>query len=998
MGNPEGGTMRSFLNPLFLKSLGIACALVLSSCAVPPPPSFLETADLSPYTQYKTFDTEHFRFIYPEGYFAFTEKAAIHYEHAHTILQPILKWQPRDRTTILITDNADSANGFTLPLFRVGMVLIATPPETWFSTSYTEDWIKLLVFHEYVHFLNIDPTTDWMEGLRLLFGDAVRPNGLWPSWMLEGLAVYFETRTSSLGRGRSPYYDGILRAFVNEGKLNSGSPDAMTLDRLNGDYPWFPGGESPYLFGYHLWEQFSRDHDFRADPESAMGELSIRSSSRVPYFIEGNLENVMNKNWSGYWYSFLNESRLRFQKEIDAIKSQGETSYEVVAASDYQALGGTISPDGKWLAYTESSLDDRARLILKNTSTGEKKRLDEKILGAGLAFTSDSRYVLYSALVREHSYELFSDLFAYDLIEEKTLQLTHGRRAKDPTLSSDGTQIAWLSVDRGTAKLEVADFSLTQDGPSMGAIKTAFMPKAFSILSSPRFMSSGEILFSNQELGSKESFLQSVNLKSGANTVLLRNGFMNRNPVEWDHRIFFVSNETGVENIHELRNGKSERITNVIGGTAFPFFAPSGELYGDLLTSKGYQIVKFARPSGPLSSEKLASFQAPEPLEKALQSPSLALSEEHSKDYSPWSSLAPRAWSPIAALDFGSQSGTRIEGAVYGFDSTGKHQYELFGGYNFLPQTIDGGLNYALYTFRPVIDFSASSITTNIASGPTEGYYRRTHEVSVRLSYPILWARSTLTPSLTAFNRWNRVRELGTDATVAVPDFQFSNASVPGLGGGLHFTNARTTRLGFMPEMGEEIALVGENRFNPGHDSIAKYLASWKHYFGFGDHFVLRSKTQWFGTTRSPETTLTSTDLAGKNPNDSTDRGEALSFSQTTFRGYTDFPTAGLHPRQFGIGALDFHFPISKSFSGLDGTTPVFWKQIHGFVFSEALYLRSLRGIDVVLPSFGGGLSLDTTLLLRVPVRFNIEFQQGTRKDFGGTSIFFLSIEPGALI
>jgi Tol biopolymer transport system component len=971
---------------------------MFSGCAIPPPPSYLETADLSPYTQYQTFDTEHFRFIYPEGYFAFTEKAAIHYEHAHTILQPILKWQPRGRTTILITDNSDSANGFTMPLFRVGMVLIATPPETWFSTAYTEDWIKLLVFHEYVHFLNIDPTSDWMEGLRLVFGDAVRPNGFWPPWMLEGLAVYFETRTSNLGRGRSPYYEGILRAFVNEGKLNSSSPEAMTLDRLNGDYPWFPGGESPYLFGYHLWEQLSRDRNFHADPERAMGDLSMNSSSRVPYFIEGNLEKVMHKNWSDYWYSFLNESRLRFQKEIDAVKSQGETPHEVVAASDYQALGGTFSPDGNWLAYTESSLDDRTRLIVKNIKTGEKKRLDEKILGVGLAFTADSRYVIYSALVREHSYDLFSDLFAYDLIEDTTHQLTHGKRAKDPVLSQNGTQLAWLSVERGTAKIEAADFSLTQEGPSIGPIKSAFVPKPFSILSSPRFSGSGEILFSNQELGSKESFIQAVNPQSGTSRILLRNGFMNRNPVEWKQRIFFVSNETGIENIHELKNGKSERITNVITGTAFPFFSPNGELYGDLLTSQGYQIVKFTWPSGPLNSGKLASFQAPEPLEIALNSPLLTLSESNSTSYSPWASLTPRAWSPIAALNFGSQSGTSIQGAVYGFDSTGKHQYELFGGYHFLPKTVDGGLNYTLYSFRPVIDLSMSSMTTNIGSDLAGSLYRRTHEVSVRFSYPLFWARSTLTPSVAVFNRWNRVRELGTDATVSVPDFQFTNAFVPGFGAGLRFTNARSTRLGFMPEMGEDVSLVGENRFNPGNDSIAKYLASWKHYFGFGEHSVLRSKTQWFGTTRSPETPLTSTDLAGKNPNDSTDRGETLSLSQTTFRGYSDFPTSDLHPRQFGIGALDFHFPISKSFSGLDGTKPVFWSQIHGFVFSEALYLRSLRGTDVVLPSFGGGFSLDTTLLLRVPMRFNVEFQHGTRKDFGGASIFFLSVEPGALI
>ena len=85
---------------------------------------------------------------------------------------------------------------FTAPPLRIGIVLIATPPDVYFSTSYTEDWIKLLVFHEYTHMLNIDATTEWMEALRVLFGDVVRPNSLWPVWMLEGLAVYYETRTS----------------------------------------------------------------------------------------------------------------------------------------------------------------------------------------------------------------------------------------------------------------------------------------------------------------------------------------------------------------------------------------------------------------------------------------------------------------------------------------------------------------------------------------------------------------------------------------------------------------------------------------------------------------------------------------------------------------------------------------------------------------------------------------------------------------------------------
>src|SRR4051812_13183299 len=111
--------------------------------------TYLEVGGLSPHTQYKTFETEHFVMTYADGYLDFTKKAAEYFEQAHSILSPILKWQPRTKTSILVADNDDSANGFTSPALRIGIVLIATPPDVNFSTVYSDDWIKLLVFHEY---------------------------------------------------------------------------------------------------------------------------------------------------------------------------------------------------------------------------------------------------------------------------------------------------------------------------------------------------------------------------------------------------------------------------------------------------------------------------------------------------------------------------------------------------------------------------------------------------------------------------------------------------------------------------------------------------------------------------------------------------------------------------------------------------------------------------------------------------------------------------------
>ncbi len=971
--------------------LAVLMSATISSCSSIP--SYLETAGLSPYTRYKTFETAHFKFTYAEGYFDFTEKAAGYFEQAHAILQPILQWTPRGKTSVLIADNEDAANGFSMPALRVGMVLVATPPETWFSTSYTEDWIKLLVFHEYTHFLHLDPTTGWMELLRIVFGDGIRPNGLQPMWMIEGLAVYMETRTTRLGRGRSPYWESILRAFVHEGKLDQDAPDSITLDRVNGPYPYFPGGEIPYLFGYHLLHQFSKDKVAMDDPESAIGTLSLNSSSRVPYFIEGNLQNVMNRSWKDYWENFTRESELRMGEQIKSVLKAGETEHRVLAKSDFSALSAAWSPDGQWLAYTESSLDDRTRLVLKNLKTGEKRALDEKILGVGVAFTPDSKHLVFSALVREHSYSLYSDLFDYNIEKDTTGQLTSGKRAKDPAISPDGKTIAWLSVDHATPRIEVAPLTLEGNHLVLGASKIVHTPGKFAILGGPKFLNDSEVVFSDQEYQSTESMIASANINTGKSKILIQDGEMNRYPVAHKGGIFYVSNRTGIENIYLWRKGESTRMTNVVTGTIFPFLSPTGALCGNLMTSEGYQLVQFKTGEEPDFDEaKLATPQAPPTLPEALKPADLKVQESESQDYSPFSSLLPRSWSPYYAYQgaLGSMAGAY----VMGFDSTGKHQYSLSGSYNSKIRNFDGSVSYTLYTLRPVFDFYADWSTTvyDITGNPRD-FYQRSTRAEITASYPLLWARSRLTPSVQVFNAWNRVYDLVTGDKVERNDFQYSNPFVPGFGAALEFSNARATRLGFMPEMGEDLFLKTRNLYNLDRYSLLKYQVGWKHYFGFGNHSVLRSKTEWLGSSRGVDRTL----LVEKQNNDIFDRGDELSFSRIAFRGYSNSDLIPLD-RNAGVAALDFHFPLNRSFFGLSDTTPVFFKQSHGFVFAESVIFPRFDGTSKILSSVGLGLSIDTQLLLHLPLRFNLEFQEGLRKDFGGSSLLFFSIQSSPLI
>ena len=124
-----------------------------------------EVYNLSPFWDWKQIETEHFRITFPADLEDTAERAANYLEDAHAVLSKSLYWEAHYKAPILIIDNADSANGVTSPIGRFGIVLFVTPPDNWFSTAYYDDWLRLLCFHEYTHFLNIDATRGfWATG------------------------------------------------------------------------------------------------------------------------------------------------------------------------------------------------------------------------------------------------------------------------------------------------------------------------------------------------------------------------------------------------------------------------------------------------------------------------------------------------------------------------------------------------------------------------------------------------------------------------------------------------------------------------------------------------------------------------------------------------------------------------------------------------------------------------------------------------------------------
>jgi Tol biopolymer transport system component len=948
-----------------------------------------DSIGLSPFWDWKTIETPNFRVTFPVELTETAERAANILEEAHAVMSPVLHWQPSYRAQITLIDNADAANGLTTPVLREGIILYVTPPDGWFSTAYYDDWLRLLIFHEYTHFLNMDATRGIYTPLRWLLGDVVLPNSLWPSWMLEGLAVFDETRFTHSGRGRSPYYDMILRSAAEGGVLDS--QDFVTIDRVNGDYPWYPGGETVYLFGYELMNEAAT----KSPSENPLGEMSLRSSWRVPYFINGNLSNIIGRDWYDCWRDFTAKARERANGQLARIRSQPVTPVERLSEQGYEIFGPAVSPDGKLVAYTRSSPDRRSGLFLRELETGKTRLLGDKELGVGMAFLPDSRTLVYSALERERNYYLYSELEAIDVTTGAHRVLTSGSRARDPDVSRDGKLVAYTTTDfSATTGLTVAQ--LVNDGgkPRLENEKRVYWPARYDRVSGPKFSADGRTLyFSLHPNGKFQEDLYALDLATGQARPLVADGHFNRQPAiappgalarEPDGAVYFVSDATGVDNVYRYSPGSPPAlVTNVTTGLWFPAFDPKGTLYASAFSYSGFDLARVSPASAPLAPGALTLSAPSAPAPEASSDDRAGRVEYPVRDYSVIPSIWPRAWVPLTLAEL-VPGGVYLGGEVYGFDATDRHRYLVLGGYNTgIPSVADVNATYENRMLGPTISVTGASQTDSfgVQDGAIIDYARR-NEFSASVSFPFQWTYSTLTPRLAIdFRQESFYLRGGGD-----PLFDRS-AYVPAPELTLSYTDAETSTLALVPEEGTS-TVAGAKLYLDGGVDTWKGLLLHTQYYRLFDHVVLSPSVGATWTSRIDGNYIpANVNVDGRLPK-IVGAFYGDSFDQLDVRGY---PFEAFYSRAAVRAALDLTFPIARVFRGW-GTQPLFFDNVWGNAFAEETVFPGGPFPYASLPSAGGGLNASLDLFIRVPVILSLQYQQGFREELGGVGDLFFEL------
>jgi Tol biopolymer transport system component len=962
---------------------------------------------LSPYWNFKTIETEHFRITFPEELGSTAQKVANYYEEAHSILSQELYWEASYKVSVLVIDNVDSENGMTSPTLRFGMVLFVTPPDNWESINYYDNWLRELCLHEYTHFLNMDATRGFWNALRYVVGDFLLPNSLWPSWMLEGLAVYNETRYTLAGRGRSPFYDMILRSAVSENVLTSRR--FISLDKVNGPNPWYPDGETAYLFGYELMNQAVHNAKPGITPDGgsllksdqdALGVMSLRSSRRFPFFINGNLENITGKNWYKTWDDFIQASKTNAGEQLEKIRSQRVTIYMRLTKDGYNLYGPKLSPAGDWIAYTQQGLDDISGLYLMNRKTRETTRLLDKDAGVSVAFTKDSHFIFESRLHRIKDYYLYSDIEVLNLDDGSTHWFTSGLRARDPSLSPDNDWIAFTQTRDTTTSLVLGKVNLTDSGYSLGPTRVLFKGEKYDRVSTPAFSPDGtRVAFSMHHNGSLGENILIVDLKKNIVNPAVADKNINRYPT-WDEdgHLYFVSDRTGVDNLYRYRPGQKQSdpadlVSNFETGVAFPSFSKhlgNDHYLATVFSTRGWDLAEVELPS---KSYDVASLTV-KPLDGP---PSDSRSEDHSedktypiKDYSIFPSIWPRAWAPILAT---TGVGIYAGGLVEGFDQVDRNRYLVTGAYDTF---IKKGDLYAVYDNRylgPTLEASAQLYTSSeYVFNNTLLQYGRTQTYSLSGYYTFQNTYSTLTPDIA----YNMSRETDyqpnpqSGSDVIVNQTQL----VPNVNGSITYSDVESSPLAVVPERGRT-AFIGERLYmNSGENNYKGLAADYENIELGTSHVVLAPtlKGSWVShfSNYAPSDVL----VQGRQSNQTLNGLAGDNFDHLLIRGY---PLQAFYTHAAVVASADLNFPIWRVFAG-PGTDPIFLQNLYGFVFGETTYFPA-KDINIrTLPSSGGGVHLGVDITQNVPIDLSVQYHRGFRVQDGGTGEVFFQLGLSAAL
>ncbi len=969
--------------------------------------SSLQAAQIDPSFKFSTIETEHFFIHYHQGLEELARKSARMAEEVHNTLSITFRWTPDEKTNLTLIDKSDLSNGFATVLPYNSIFIYTVPPMPDMTIGQYEDWLRLVITHEYTHILTMDPARGYSKVMRSIFGKpmlgsdplsfllffvAAPPNLILPRWWIEGMATWAESQYNQMGRGKGTYYEMIFRTAVAEDNL-------LSIDKINGEIPYWPAGGSVYIYGLALQKFIAERYG-----SEALGALNMAHAGRALYFINGAAVKVTKKSYVSLYRDMLNELKKEHGKKIDILKTSPLTDIKRLDIKGERLTNPRISRNSEFLALNNIDPHKHERIeIMDKNGRKQTAAIDRLVSDHNITWSPDGQRIFFTQAEIHRNYNLYQDLYSYEIKKKRLKRLTDGMRIKDPDLSPDGKTFAIVSVAADKQSLAFLD----ADG-NKESLKIVSQYQEMRI-SGPRWSPDGnQIVFSARDRKGSTS-LHLYDRAGKKLNVILKDTHDNIYPT-WspDGRfIIFTSDRTGVYNLfaYSLSDKKTYRITNLIGGALQPEVSPDGKrIYFSSYHSRGFSIAwinytpeDWSADPGPVikvhwPSGKESPAHTTEVGSENTQSEISSGGEQGggNRRYSALDSLLPRFWFPTLRSDYA--------GAVLGAFTAGR---DVLGYHTYMAEAGRGGsgqnyydMTYIYDRFYPTFRLNAYALPNlySSLSGSGDNLYEKRSGLIASVSLPLRRLESNYTLRFGYYSSRQELfqrtgDELGKKFGNKLENkfekvFERRRNSVFA---GIEFNNADALRYPYSisREEGRIISLYYRNyskAFGNDIDSqeyIQEYIGSYEEFIRIAGHSVLY-------------TNFKAAALEGENLRQMFQLGgvpdESLDFP---LRGYPSRVRSGKH---LATATLEFRQPIVYPLRGIN-TKPIFFDKLHIAPFADAGIVWSRR-TDLKWKDVDVGIGVEARLDMALGYRFKIIPALGIARGIteGGETIVYINI------
>ncbi len=1014
----------------------IASALALALALAPD----LAQAKFDPGRRWRAAETPHFVVLFPEGCDDLAARAGAVAEEVHALLAPRIGWEPRARTRLVLSDDTDAAGGWATP-YPYNQLLVSAAPaagEPGFGTTAHDDWLRLVITHEYTHVLQLDQASRLPLGLRSVFGRLYFPNALQPEWLIEGLATFEETELTLGGRGRSPGAEMVLRMATLEGSLPTLGEMAVLPDR-------WPAGQVPYLFG----ESFIRHLDHRLGRERVARISRDYGGRPLPFLVGSTGRGALGLGYRELWREWSLSLLERFQAQEARLTARGLTRAAELTQDGRFNGSPAWSPDGTRIAWLRADGRSRPGIWVMSADGSGRRRLcsgafPSGLTAATLAWSPDGSRLYYAKPGFVRGAAVFDDIWACDSASGREGRITRGLRVRDPHPSPDGRTIALVTTAGGMTRLALLD--LAGPLPAAEAARLRYLTEASpEQLAAPRWSPDGTRLALSARLPGGGRVVRILAADGAALDELPQSPSLDGAPA-WspDGRALYLhSDRDGIFNLQAWDTASRELrpLTNVLGGAFSPAPSPDGHrLVFVNYTARGYDlhlldlVTASALASGPPSTADVplhpppkvgtaeaavtpaerrtsltaspglaqgwraagaprrpdrredgggAARQDPAATNAEQSPPGIAAPEFVSRPYSPLDTVLPRLWFPWAATS--AESGALYGLVTGGQDVLQRHRYLLTGLYGPESGRFMHTLDYAYDGLRPTLRLLSTDFDRTWAglvrdgAGGSADYSERERTVGVEaaLSFPGFERSQTIA----AGYRYRHLSALSPPAPLAgSPSGEPTRGSLGAARLSWAWSSARRQTFSISPEGGRTLLLAVE-RAQEGLGSGRSYTratADWSEYLPLPwSRHVLQARLFAGGAGGDPPAQGAFA-LGGDSPGDVS---YALDDRWLHLRGY---PVNALRGNRALLAGLEYRFPLAEIGRG-DDTAPFFLRRLHGalFVDTGAAWEDGGFAAGELRTGIGAEIRLDLYFSYFVPLTLRLGLAKGLDEEGG---------------